>query len=102
MLNLALASALLAAVPEVGLPQRGKSGGLDLRLLMNAPSAVAPVGVSSAVRQVKLLLEWKGQLCTEPGHVADYWSGESLGRHEGSFTIQDMPAHSARLLVCKG
>jgi alpha-galactosidase len=38
---------------------------------------------------------------TEPGHVTDYWSGESLGRHERSLTIRDMPAHSARLLVFK-
>lgn len=35
-----------------------------------------------------------------PGRVADFWSGEDLGRHEGVFTIEKMPAHSARLLVC--
>ncbi|MFL6210081.1 MAG: glycoside hydrolase family 36 protein [Pyrinomonadaceae bacterium] len=33
--------------------------------------------------------------------ITDYWSGEQLGRHEGAFTIKDMPPHSARLLVCK-
>jgi alpha-galactosidase len=32
--------------------------------------------------------------------VRDYWSGEDLGRHEGSFTSKDVPPHSARLLVC--
>jgi alpha-galactosidase len=33
--------------------------------------------------------------------VADYWSGAELGRHAGSFVVQDMPPHSARLLVCR-
>jgi len=32
--------------------------------------------------------------------VMDFWSGENLGRHTGEFTIDQMPAHSARLLVC--
>jgi hypothetical protein len=30
--------------------------------------------------------------------MTDYWSGDALGRHEGTFTIRDMPAHSAKLL----
>jgi alpha-galactosidase len=37
----------------------------------------------------------------EASHITDYWTGESLGRQEGVFAIKDMPAHSARLLVCK-
>jgi alpha-galactosidase len=32
--------------------------------------------------------------------VTDFWSGENLGRHSAEFTIDQMPAHSARLLVC--
>lgn len=32
-------------------------------------------------------------------HVSDYWSGEDLGRHEGSLTLNDIRPHSARLLV---
>lgn len=32
--------------------------------------------------------------------VTDFWSGENLGSHSGEFTIDEMPAHSARLLVC--
>jgi len=32
--------------------------------------------------------------------VTDFWSGENLGKHSGVFTIDQMPAHSARLLVC--
>jgi alpha-galactosidase len=31
--------------------------------------------------------------------VTDFWSGEKLGRHAGEFAV-DIPAHSARLLVC--
>jgi len=34
--------------------------------------------------------------------ISDYWSGEALGRHNGSFTVRDMAPRSARLLVCKG
>src|SRR6266404_3458186 len=63
MLNLALASPLLATVPNVGLAQRGKSRGLDLRLLMNAPSEVVPVADTSGVKQVKLVRQWHGPLC---------------------------------------
>jgi len=32
--------------------------------------------------------------------VTDFWSGEALGRHQGQFTIEAMPNHLARLLVC--
>jgi alpha-galactosidase len=35
-----------------------------------------------------------------PSQVVDFWSGEALGRHEGVFTMRDMPRHSARVLVC--
>jgi alpha-galactosidase len=34
------------------------------------------------------------------GQITDFWSGESLGYHEGMFIVKDMPPHSARLLVC--
>ena len=63
MLNLALASPLLAAVPTVGLPLRGESNGLDLRSIKNAPSEVVPVADTAGVKQVKLVREWKGPLC---------------------------------------
>ncbi len=63
MLNLALASPLLAAVPTVGLPLPEKSNGLDLRLIKNAPSEVVPVADTATVKQVKLVREWKGRLC---------------------------------------
>lgn len=36
-----------------------------------------------------------------PSRVTDFWTGESLGRLEGTVTIKDMPPHSARLLVCE-
>ncbi len=36
-----------------------------------------------------------------PSRVTDFWSGEDLGRREGSLTINDLPPRSARLLVCK-
>jgi alpha-galactosidase len=32
------------------------------------------------------------------GVITDYWSGETLGRHQGTFTIEQMAARSARLL----
>jgi alpha-galactosidase len=33
--------------------------------------------------------------------ITDYWSGQPMGRHEGSFSITGMPPHSARMLVCR-
>ena len=36
-----------------------------------------------------------------PARLRDYWSDESLGRHAGSVTVKDVPAHGARLLVCE-
>jgi alpha-galactosidase len=35
-----------------------------------------------------------------PGRVRDFWTGEDLGRLEGSLRVADVPPHSARLLVC--
>jgi alpha-galactosidase len=32
--------------------------------------------------------------------ITDFWSGESLGTHDGVFVVKDMPKRSARLLVC--
>jgi alpha-galactosidase len=34
-------------------------------------------------------------------HISDYWSTEDLGRHQGTFAIQNVPPHSARLLICR-
>lgn len=31
----------------------------------------------------------------------DFWTEENLGRHAGEFAVDQMPPHSARLLVCK-
>lgn len=33
--------------------------------------------------------------------ISDFWSGENLGTHKGTFTIKDLPPHSAKLLVCR-
>lgn len=32
--------------------------------------------------------------------ITDFWTAEVLGVREGSFTIEAVPPHSARLLVC--
>jgi alpha-galactosidase len=37
---------------------------------------------------------------TQPSEIKDFWTGETLGRHEGTFTLKNVPRHSARLLVC--
>src|SRR5262249_31380165 len=34
----------------------------------------------------------------QPAVITDYWTGDALGRHDGTFTVRQMPAHSARLL----
>jgi alpha-galactosidase len=36
-----------------------------------------------------------------PSRITDFWSGEDLGRREGSLEIEELPPRSARLLVCK-
>ena len=36
-----------------------------------------------------------------PARVRDFWSDESLGRHDGSITVKGVPAHAARLLACE-
>jgi alpha-galactosidase len=33
--------------------------------------------------------------------LTDFWSDAALGTHSGTFEIQDMPAHSGRLLICE-
>ena len=36
-----------------------------------------------------------------PSRVADFWTGESLGtRSAGEFDLEDVPPHSARILMC--
>ena len=37
----------------------------------------------------------------QTSQITDYWSGEAWGQHKGTFTIKDMPPHTARLLVCQ-
>ena len=34
----------------------------------------------------------------ESSRVTDYWSGEDLGMHAGTYTLKDLPPHSVRLL----
>lgn len=36
-----------------------------------------------------------------PCAITDFWTGEDLGTHSGSYELKAMPKHSARLLVCK-
>lgn len=31
--------------------------------------------------------------------LTDFWSGEALGRHEGTFIVRGMPPHSGRILI---
>ncbi|MEQ1764739.1 MAG: glycoside hydrolase family 36 protein [Pyrinomonadaceae bacterium] len=33
--------------------------------------------------------------------ITDFWSDEKLGRHQGSYTVKDLPPRSAKLLVCE-
>jgi len=53
VLNLALASPLLAAMPGGGRAQAGKTKGPDQRSFVNAPSAVTPVGAEADIKQVE-------------------------------------------------
>ncbi|MBO0725871.1 MAG: hypothetical protein J2P52_09750, partial [Blastocatellia bacterium] len=62
ILNLALASPLLAAMPAAGRAQEGKTKGLDRRSFVEAPSAVKPAG-DDDVKQVELIRQWRGPIC---------------------------------------
>ncbi|MBI1320671.1 MAG: alpha-galactosidase [Candidatus Hydrogenedens sp.] len=33
-----------------------------------------------------------------PSHLSDFWTGEDLGEAEGTYTIENMPPHSARVI----
>ena len=52
------------------------------------------------------VFNWQDQAQTvsftlsKPARVRDFWSDSDLGKHSGTFTLNDMPAHSARLLIC--
>jgi alpha-galactosidase len=35
-----------------------------------------------------------------PERLRDFWTDQDLGRHEGVFWVKELPAHSARLLIC--
>jgi alpha-galactosidase len=55
-------------------------------------------------RRMLCLFNWSEQPQTVSiklggkARLRDYWSGEALGTHEGSFTAKDLPGHSARLI----
>jgi alpha-galactosidase len=58
-------------------------------------------------KELVCLLNWGEQPRTfsfglsGPCRLTDYWTGEAMGRHEGTVEIKDVPKHSARLLVCE-
>jgi alpha-galactosidase len=86
-----------------------------LRKLLPAPGVAADfeddtlrVGhIRLKGRTVTCLLNWGDEPQTftfklaRPCRITDYWSGEALGRHEGTFTMRDVPQRSGRLLVCE-
>lgn len=57
-------------------------------------------------KQMVCLFNWEDAAATisteldRPSRVTDFWSEESLGTNQRVITLKDMPAHSARLLVC--
>jgi alpha-galactosidase len=58
-------------------------------------------------KSVICLLNWEDQPQTlsfklpQPCKITDYWTGESLGHHEGTFEVKALAKHSARLLLCE-
>ncbi|HJZ79527.1 MAG TPA: glycoside hydrolase family 36 protein, partial [Pyrinomonadaceae bacterium] len=62
IINLALASPLLSAMPVIGRAQAGKSKSLNQRSLAGAPGAITPVGADD-IKQVELVRQWRGPLC---------------------------------------
>jgi alpha-galactosidase len=62
VLNLALASPLLSAIPVLALAQSGAANKLDRQAFMKAPSAVAPVD-NDDISKVEVIRRWRGQYC---------------------------------------
>ena len=58
-------------------------------------------------RQVVCLLNFQDATQTisfelpRRSRITDFWSGESLGSHEGGFEVKDMPRHSGQILICE-
>jgi alpha-galactosidase len=58
-------------------------------------------------KELVCLLNWGDKPRTfsfalpRPCRLTDYWTGETLGRREGTVEVKDVPKHSARLLVCE-
>ncbi len=61
VLNLALTTPLLAAMPATGHSQRGKTKSLDQRSFLDARSTVVPVG-DDDVKKIQLSKQWRGSL----------------------------------------
>jgi len=63
---------------------RIRQGGRELICLFNWTDA--PATISAPLRR--------------PVQITDFWTDEALGQHQGTFTLENLPRHSARLLVC--
>jgi alpha-galactosidase len=57
-------------------------------------------------REVVSVLNWTNESqdvsisLSRPSRITDFWSDAALGTHSGTFKIDDMTAHSGRLLIC--
>jgi alpha-galactosidase len=53
-----------------------------------------------------ILLNWQASpkkikvKLDKPCEIRDYWTGETLGNHSGSFTME-LPGHDGRVLLLK-
>jgi alpha-galactosidase len=61
---------------------------------------------SGSVRRV-CLFNWEDQPKTfrfklhRFSDISEYWSGEKFGKRDGWFSLDEVPARSARLIVCQ-
>jgi alpha-galactosidase len=82
-------------VPPTGIAARFDDDALEIGVVTLPQSrAVCVFNWSDAAKTFTVRL-------AAPARVRDFWSGAALGRHEGSMTVDDVPAHGARLLVCE-
>ena len=86
---------LAKLVPPTGVAARFEDDALDVGVV-TLPAA-----------RMLCLFNWSDRpkpftvALASPARLRDFWSDESLGRHDGSVTVKDVPAHGARLLVCQ-
>jgi len=82
-------------LPPTGVPARFEDEGLEVgRIPLRGRMHVCLLNWGDAPRSLSFRLDGRSL-------VSDYWTGQDLGRHTGTFAVEEMPPRSAKLLVVR-